>query len=83
MKPAPGPRRLIYTGQPGVRCDVVVDATGLTGPMGRMEYVEGPPDGYVRTAPPTPVLAIRFESETTGYALVGPDTLPFGHQAMP
>ena len=83
MKLPNGPRRLIYTGQPGVRCDVVIDDTGLNGPMGRMEYMPGPPDGYVRPAPPTPEIALRFTDATTGFALVGADTLPFNHAALP
>lgn len=82
MKPPNGKRRLIYS-QPGVRCDVVLDDTGLDGPMGRMEYVAGPPDGYAKPVPPTPELIIRFQTETTGIAIVGNDTLAFSHQAMP
>lgn len=81
MKPPNGPRRLTYS-QPGVKADVVLDDTGLNGPMGRMIYVAGPPDVYIRPAPPMPEIEIRFVTATNGYALVGGETLPFTHAPL-
>ncbi len=52
MKPPNGRRLLTYTNQPGVEAVVVLDDTGLNGPMGRMTYLPGPPDIYARPVPP-------------------------------
>lgn len=82
MKPPNGPRVLQHlradgTDDVGVTSGVVIDDTGLRGPMGRMDYVPGPPDLYARPAPPTPELWIRFDSATHGVARVGGEILPF------
>lgn len=83
MKPPNGPRRLTYA-QPGVKADVVVDDTGLSGPMGRMMWAPSPPPGFfIRPAPPEPEIVIRFLDATSGVALVGSDVLPFTHAAIP
>lgn len=83
MKPPNGRRLLTYTNQPGVEAVVVLDDTGLNGPMGRMTYLPGPPDIYARPVPPMPEIEIRFESAVSGFAIVGAESLPFTHKALP
>jgi len=79
MKMPNGTRQLTYTGQPGVTCRMTFDENGANSPYGRLHYVEGPPDLYLRPAPPSPEIAVRFTTPTDGVALLGGDVLLFTH----
>ena len=60
-----------------------MDDTGLDGPMGRMTWVPMPAPGFfIRPAPPSPEIVIRFLDATNGIALVGNEPLPFTHAAL-
>ena len=88
MKPPNGKRLLRYLGldgkpKPGVEAGVVIDDTGLDGPMGRMEWIEGPPGIFARPEPPTPVIWIRFDDATNGVCRMGTQVMPFTHEAVP